>query len=314
MAEKVVERTVRFVADKMTIDYPWPIPPGFTEKPVWTGKEFRLGDARLSILSYDSVASGWTDDLTRFHEETAGPSHFIDRASRRHALEQLGHLTKEAPIVLDVGSSSGFMLRLVRERMPHVSIIGSDFVRGSLENLATDLPDVPLLQFDLTRCPLPDNSVDAVLLLNVLEHIEDDVKAIRQVYRILRPGGIASIEVPANPSLYDTYDKLLMHYRRYSLTGLNRIVRDAGFQIVKQSHLGFFLYPGFWLIKQRNKKFLSREILFQRQIVSSNIQNTGDNRLLHSIMRLDLALGRRISYPFGIRCLMTGRKPSANIE
>lgn len=290
------------------MNYSWPIPTGFSEKPIWTGRGFRLGNVRTPILSYEVAASGWRDELTEFHEETAGSNHFIDRASRQHALEQLGYLTVVAPIVLDVGCSSGFMLRLVRERMPHVSVIGSDIVRGSLEHLAADLPDVPLLQFDLTRCPLPDNSVDAVILLNVLEHIQDDALALHQVYRILKPGGIAVIEVPANQQLYDVYDQLLMHYRRYSLGGLSGIVKAAGFQIAGQSHLGFFLYPGFWLVKQRNKRFLPQEQVVHKSIVAQNIRDTGDSRLFHALMRFEFSLGRKISYPFGIRCLLTCAK------
>ena len=49
----------------------------------------------------------------------------------------------------------------------------------------------------------------------MLEHVEDDQAAIRQVYRILQPGGVAVIEVPAGPDLYDIYDRQLMHHRRY---------------------------------------------------------------------------------------------------
>jgi SAM-dependent methyltransferase len=289
----------------MKMDYPWPVPPGFTEKPVWTGREFRIGDTYSSILVYEVAASGWTDELTEFHEETAGSDHFIDRASRQHALEQLGYLKSDAPIVLDVGCSSGFMLRLMREQLPHAAIIGSDFVRRSLENLATDLPDVPLLQFDLMRCPLPDNSVDAVILLNVLEHIKDDSAAMLQVYRILKPGGIAVVEVPSNPRLYDVYDKMLMHYRRYSLGALQEIARNVGFNIITQSHLGFFLYPGFWLTKMRNKRFLSDESVVHEQVVAQNIHSTARNRMFHELMRVELSIGRRIAYPFGIRCLMT---------
>jgi len=92
---------------------------------------------------------------------------------------------------------------------------------------------MPPLEFDLTQCPLKGESVDVVVLLNVLEHIEDDALALHQVYRILKPGGIAVIQVPANQRLYDVYDLLLMHHRRYSLRELRQIAQKAGFQIAK---------------------------------------------------------------------------------
>jgi len=292
----------------MTKTYPWPPPPDSSDqdRPVWTGHGFYMGDALAPILSYVGGSSGWSDELTRFHEETAGSSHFIDRASRQHALEQLiVHVKGTSPVILDVGCSSGFMLHLIRSSLPHVSVIGSDVVRGPLEQLAAKMPDIPLLQFDLVHCPLPDNSIDAVVLLNVLEHIQDDAAAARQVHRILKPGGIAVIEVPLGPHLYDVYDKLLLHCRRYSLAALCRLVKSAGFQIVEQSHLGFFAYPGFWLVKQRNKRFLSQKKALQQRIVEQNIRDTGNSRLLNAIMRIELFLDRWISYPFGIRCLVT---------
>ncbi len=73
-----------------------------------------------------------------------------------------------------------------RERIPSIRWIGSDYVRGPLEKLARELPGVPLLHFDLRECPLRDNSVDAVLMLNVLEHIDDEARAMHYVQRIFR--------------------------------------------------------------------------------------------------------------------------------
>jgi SAM-dependent methyltransferase len=194
--------------------------------------------------------------------------------------------------------------------MPEAFLIGSDYVAEPLLRLARDLPDLPLLQFDLTRFPLPSQSLDAVVLLNVFEHIQDDSAAMAQVYRILKPGGIAIIEVPAGPHLYDVYDKLLMHERRYSFGQLKRLAVGAGFQILTQSHLGFFLYPGFWWVKRRNRKYVGHEETIQREIVAQNIGATRESRLLKTILRMELALGRWFSYPFGIRCLLTCRRNS----
>ena len=155
---------------------------------------------RHPLLAYTVGDSGWTDDLTTFHEDNAGSDHFIDRASRAHALAQVKrHAHGPAPVVLEVGCSSGFFLEELRRKMPHALIMGADYVRGPLDQLAARRQDVPLLQFDLTKCPLPDASVDVVVLLNVLEHIGNDEAAVREVSRILRPGGAVVIEVPAGP-------------------------------------------------------------------------------------------------------------------
>ena len=81
----------------------------------WDGSGFRVGDEKIPILSYETSSSGWTDDLTSFHENTAGNSHFIDRASRRYAVSQVArYISGETPVILDIGCSSGFLLSLKR--------------------------------------------------------------------------------------------------------------------------------------------------------------------------------------------------------
>lgn len=286
--------------------------PDSRETPEWTGRGFQVGDRILPILSYETGTSGWTDELTTFHENTAGDSHFIDLASRRQAVFQVAQFTsEEAPIILDIGCSSGFLLADLKATFPQAFVMGADVVSGPLLTLAKNIPDVPLLHFDLTRCPLPDDSLDVAILLNVLEHIEEDALAVRQLYRTLKPGGIAVIEVPAGPELFDIYDELLMHYRRYRLPALRQIFLNSKFKILRQSHLGFFLYPGFFLIKQFHRK--KRADVAEAEIpmlVGKNINQTGDNPLFHALMNWELAIGKAISYPFGIRCLLTVQKPS----
>jgi SAM-dependent methyltransferase len=288
-----------------------PPAPNSPHVPKWIGRGFQVGDDVVHVLSYEQGASGWTDDLTAFHEETAGSSHFIDNASRSHAISQLAmHVHADMPVILDIGCSSGFLLEKIKEAFPNSFVIGSDVVMGPLKNLANANPEIPLLHFDLTRCPLPDNSMDAVVLLNVLEHIENDALAISQIYRILKPGGVAVVEVPAGPELYDIYDELLMHYRRYRLRDLRKLFAGEKFAILKRSHLGCFLYPGFYLVKMLRR--LKRSKIAQENIASivgQSIARTGGNPLYHILMRLELKLGAWLSYPFGIRCLITCRKP-----
>jgi SAM-dependent methyltransferase len=296
----------------VSLTFPWPAPPGSGTQPVWTGRGFRVGPETVPVLSYRVSTSGWTDELTSFHEENAGADHFIDRASRGHALAQVKrHARGPNPVVLEVGCSSGFFLEDLRRALPHAFVIGSDYVRGPLDLLAQRLPDVPLLQFDLVHCPLPAESVDVVVLLNVLEHIEDDAAAVRQLRRILRPGGAVVIEVPAGPHLYDVYDKVLMHFRRYRLSGLCRLLEASGLRVAHASSLGTLLYPGFWYVKRKNKRYLSEPEEVQRRVVARAIRKTGRNRLLEGVMWVEGVLRRAVPLPFGIRCLTTGVKAAA---
>lgn len=294
------------------MDFEWPIPHGYHERPVWTGKGFAIAGQNISILKYTEDSSGWDDSLTTFHEnEASHGNHYMDKASRRHALQQIkGEIGKQRFVILEVGSSSGYFLRNIKLAAPTAFIIGSDCISGPLERLAVNMPDMPLIQFDLTKCPLPDRSVDVIVLLNVLEHIEDDQKALKQLYRILKPGGIAVIEVPANPVLYDFYDELLRHYRRYDLKTLLFISEKVGFRIKYKSHLGFFIYPLFKFVKLRNK-LKKNETVTEKQLNVKKMIGFGGsiaNQLLYVLMLSELTLGTVIRYPFGVRCLLTLEK------
>ncbi len=263
----------------------------------------------MRVLCYAPGSSGWTDELTTFHEEVSDGKHFIDVASREHTLRTVARwMPSPDALVMDIGCSSGYLLRDLRQRFPRAAVLGADYVRGPLEKLALSMADVPLLQFNLVECPLPDACLDVAILLNVLEHIEDDAAAAKQVCRILRPGGIAVVEVPAGPDLFDIYDRQLLHFRRYDSRGLERILRGAGLQIVESSHLGFILFPFFRATKRRNQRYLTAPPEQQRRIVARAIVKSGAGRLPGVIMRAEAFLGRLIPYPCGIRCLVTARR------
>lgn len=288
-----------------------PPPPGCDHTPVWTGRGFRLGNTVLPVLSYEVSLSGWTDDLTTFSEENGGAGHYMNVASRANAIRALRtHVDRPDPALMDIGCSSGFMLKDLQAAFPASAVLGSDYVRGPLDSLARSNPEIPLMQFDLTQCPLPAESLDGITLLNVLEHVQDDASALKHVFRILKPGGIAVIEVPAGPQLFDVYDKYLMHFRRYRMSELLLMVRSAGFEILERSHLGFFIYPAFAAVKKRNRRYLAADVSEQRKIVASNNNQATDSWVIHSIMRAESVVRRYISLPVGIRCVVTARRPA----
>jgi SAM-dependent methyltransferase len=290
-------------------EYPWPPIEGGA-RPEWTGTGFRVGGLEVSVLGYSGGQSGWSDSLTQMHEELAGTDHPIDHLSRGWALGAVQrHVKQVAPVLLEMGCSSGFFLDDLQTHFPGATVIGSDFLQEPLERLATRVTDIPLLQFDVVRCPLPDASVDAVILLNVLEHIENDREAVRQVARILRPGGIAVIEVPAGPHLYDLYDEHLQHYRRYSVSMLASLAATAGLTVVDQSHLGCLAYPAFALVKRWNQRLSAAQPVAKQRVVEANITRTRGSRLLQGLFRWEGWLGRFISFPFGIRCVLVCQRP-----
>lgn len=285
-----------------------PSPDGSSDAPQWTREGFRLGEALVPVLEYNENFSGWSDDLTALHEDSAGDSHPIDIASRDDALAQLRIHLKSCvePSILEIGCSSGFLLKSMVAEFPEATIVGADVVREPLLKLAKQLPSVPLMRFDLLKCPLPADSFDAVVMLNVLEHIEDDVAALRQVYRLLKPGGVLILEVPAGPHLYDAYDKTLMHFRRYRLSELCAEFRSVGFAVVRSSYLGFIVYPAFAYVKRRNQR--ARPSATSSALVASQASETSTSWALKTAMKLETRLRGLFRFPFGVRCLAVGKK------
>jgi SAM-dependent methyltransferase len=288
----------------------WPLCPGDTEAPQWTGQGFQVGGQPRPFLLYHEDQRAWDQGLTGLHEEEAGEDHFIDVASRQQAMESLKRWVQpQDGAILEVGMSSGFFLSQMKGAFPGALVIGSDSFPEVLASFAKKDPGVPLLGFDLAACPLPDACLDAVVLLNVLEHIQDDARALHELARILKPGGVLVLEVPAGPWLYDVYDELLRHFRRYTMAGLVGLVQDAGLKPVWRSHLGFFLFPAFALVKRLNRLRFKQGGESKREKVAAQIGGSRHQPFLTSLMGLERRLGRHLYLPFGIRCLMVARKP-----
>ena len=293
------------------IDFPV-LPSG--EKPIWDGKRFQLGERVTRVLAYSSNFTGWDDELTELHEVEAGDGqHPIDVASRNAALDALrryGFPTNGA--VLEIGCSSGFLLHDLRQEFPHAEIVGADIVVKPLEHLGESLPGVPLMQMDLLQCPLGDRQFDAVVALNVLEHIEDDTVALEKMARLLKPGGILVLEVPQGPNLYDYYDAYLRHFRRYRKKELLTKIITAGLELKETDFLGFVAYLPFFIVKKLNRlRFGQRgEKSFKiEEMVRKEIKATARSKTLEFVFAIEKALSGKISFPMGIRCTAISRAP-----
>ena len=292
-------------------DFPWPSVPGMIEPPKWVGDGFLTnGKKQGSLICYNQTDSNWSEHLTELHEQEAGNGqHSIDIASRHLALSSFRKLANnDEALLLEVGCSSGYLLQDFQKYFPNLNIIGSDYLAEPLKKLSIHCPKIPLLQFDLQNCPLPDDSVDGVAALNVLEHIEKDELALKHLYRILKPGGVMHIEVPAGQNLYDIYDEYLLHHRRYSLMGIEAKVKAAGFKILNSTHLGFSIYPAFWAVKKMNRRFLSNTEEQKQKIVTKQIRQTKNNLLMKLALEIEIKLGTFVRFPFGIRCILSCRK------
>jgi len=93
---------------------------------------------------------------------------------------------------------------------------------------------------------------DCVVAHDVLEHINDDLAAVKEIFRLLRPGGNFVGSVPAIPSLFGQHDELLGHYRRYSKESLQHLL-SSEFEIVGIRYFGFLGVPIVWYFSKHKR-------------------------------------------------------------
>jgi len=91
--------------------------------------------------------------------------------------------------------------------------------------------------------PLQDSSVDCITALDVLEHVEDDRLAVREFARVLKPGGVVVVTVPAMQSLWSDWDVALHHYRRYCHASLLKLFDGTSFKVVHWNHINVLALP-----------------------------------------------------------------------
>lgn len=91
--------------------------------------------------------------------------------------------------------------------------------------------------------PYADESVDLVCMFDAIEHIPDDQRAMREVARVLRPGGRVLVTVPAYPLLYANNDRIAQHERRYTRPMLREVFAQAGLEVERNTHANVLLFP-----------------------------------------------------------------------
>jgi hypothetical protein len=105
-----------------------------------------------------------------------------------------------------------------------------------------------------------------------------------------------------------------MHRRRYAMSQLVKLLERCGFTIERRSHLGFILYPAFYLAKRLNQfRYPAGMTVDEQQIVADMIRATrSTSPAMNLVMAVEQILRPALYFPFGIRCLVTGRRQSAN--
>ena len=244
----------------------------------------------------------WSDLLEDMHDESKEGTHPIDFFERKMVFDQLGNFlkTNKHPVICDFGCSTGYMLNEIREENPDSVLLGVDIIESGLLKLSRSNSDIMLFKFDITNIPFPNELLDVVICLNVLEHITDDMAVLHEFYRAIRPGGVCCLVVPYGKKLYDYYDAACKHVRRYGKNELITRCRSAGFTVLYNNYLASLIYPAFYLKKTLGKRAIMQEE--EREIkMKEDIKVTKENTLIKNLFAVDYHLSRICKFPFGIR-------------
>jgi 2-polyprenyl-3-methyl-5-hydroxy-6-metoxy-1,4-benzoquinol methylase len=130
---------------------------------------------------------GWSDEMTYESKDTA-KNHYFEMYNRRLVLEALRPALSEPDrSYIDVGCSSGFLLEDVLNNFPRPAVFGADYFPEGLLHIHEHSPQIPLFQIDLVDKAFTKDKFDAISCLNVLEHVEDDVAALKHLHDISSP-------------------------------------------------------------------------------------------------------------------------------
>lgn len=166
---------------------------------------------------------------------------------RNNLIKGLEKYLPDGGHVLEIGCGTGANLRAIKEKGYHVTGLELD------SNAIKYCKDLEVLQADATAIlPYQDNTFNAVIMLDVLEHLDSPLNVVDEIWRIIKPEGLIVVMVPADPGLWSYWDEMLGHYRRYTKKTLNESFGDK-WQVLDMSYSFSWMYYPVKLFRKLKK-------------------------------------------------------------
>jgi SAM-dependent methyltransferase len=145
----------------------------------------------------------------------------------------------EGARILDAGCGSG---RNMVELARHGTVTGVELSETSVV-LARERHAGEVIAGSVLEMPFPDHSFELAVSLDVIEHLEDDLAALKELRRTVVPGGSLLVTVPAYQWLWSGHDEINHHHRRYTRRSLQRVAEEAGWQQARTTYFNSLLLP-----------------------------------------------------------------------
>lgn len=179
-------------------------------------------------------------DWIKIHHETEKDYWWFE-LKRDLVIKSILSLIEVGSTVLEVGSGGGKLsAELKREGY---DIISTDIEPASARFTKNAGIDKVFISDCGEGIPLSDNTIDLILMTDVLEHIENDSYVISECVRILKNKGFLLLTVPAYPSLYSSWDKWNRHYRRYNKVMILKLAHEHNLAVIKITHWNILGVP-----------------------------------------------------------------------
>jgi SAM-dependent methyltransferase len=230
-------------------------------------------------------------------------THWWFVARRNLLVRALQGRLPENPRLLDVGCGTGGTMDRLRCMG---EVWGLDMEPLALE-LCRERGHENLTLASATAMPYPDNHFDAIVALDVLEHIEDHVSAAREIARVLKPGGTLVVTVPAYQSLWSRHDIALHHVRRYRAPAVRGLLEDTGLVVEKCTYTVCALFPAAWVIRRLQNTFQKDA----PPVADAQSTRPWLNTLLQRGLDIESSLVLKGSLPFGLTVFAVAKKAPA---
>jgi SAM-dependent methyltransferase len=157
---------------------------------------------------------------------------------------------------LEVGCGTGYVLQGVQRAFPNAEIAGAELFGEGLAHAEQRAPEADLYEFDARNIPF-EEEFDVVGAFDMLEHVDDDDQALRELHRASRPGGGIVVTVPQHPWLWSEVDVFSHHCRRYRSGELRAKLEHAGFEVLRTTSFVSLLLPLMALSRLRQRRLES---------------------------------------------------------
>jgi SAM-dependent methyltransferase len=241
--------------------------------------------------------------------------HFWYRGRHRFLLSALDryHPPGEAPwAAVDLGGGVGGWVRYLsdyrRDQFQRLAL--ADSSRTALRMAGGVLPmGTQRFQIDLMNLGWTEHW-DVVFLLDVIEHLPDDLRALREARQAVKPGGLLFVTTPALPQFWSYNDEVAHHLRRYCRRDFVRLGDQAGLQLLDARYFMFLLSPLYWLARRRPGIAAMTEAQKHELIIRAHRIPAGPiNTALTAVFAAETPLGHWIHFPWGTSIFGVFRRP-----